>query len=212
MVIVQGSKPFFHIEGGQDSVPCRPILFSGPLVRPILDGRKTQTRRLVKPQPGGIWGSGVARPGNLLGVRSDAFHVHANVQSERRFLYCPYGKPGDRLWVRETWCKYGSAAIYRADYEKHSPISDGIGGPWRPSIHMPRWASRITLEVTQVRVQRLQEISEEDVQSEGCTGSPFGSFADKMLFPTLWDSLAKPGATWAENPWVWAITFRKVAT
>jgi hypothetical protein len=217
----------------------RPILFSGPMVRAILSGRKTVTRRVMKPQPRGIWGSGVARPGNILGVRSDAFHVHANVQGDHRFLYCPYGAPGDRLWVRETWSPYADEytkgycqdadaargiaprpAVYRADHSSDVGIV-GLGGDgrWRPSIHMPRWASRITLEVTGVRVERLQEITEEGALAEGVRGVKLGhldpegdAVAHRTAFVELWDGLnAARGFGWYANPWVWVVEFRRVS-
>lgn len=91
------------------------------------------------------------------------------------------------------------------------PYSQRPKPSWRPSIHMPRWASRITLEITAVRVERLQEISEADVQAEGCTGSPFGKAADAMLFPTLWDSINAKKHPWESNPWVWVVEFKRVS-
>jgi hypothetical protein len=144
----------------------RPILFKGPMVRAILEGRKTQTRRVLKLQwtadhlqetsPGsGVW--------NELNQ-----HWHGEIHKQN---VCPYGVPGDRLWVRETWnnpfdlaeypqCKSPRSCVYRADYV-------GDDWPWKPSIHMPRWASRITLDIKSVRVERLQDISEEDAKAEG---------------------------------------------
>jgi len=153
----------------------RPILFSGPMVRAILDGRKTQTRRPVKPQPF------VATP--------SMFDVSK----------CPIGQPGDRLWVRETWTKNTNGVVwYRAD--RH-PIA---GGLWRPSIHMPRWASRITLEITRVWVERVQDIMEDGAIREGMVRvdrcSPFQMFRD------TWQSIY---GTWDANPWVWAVEFRR---
>lgn len=228
----------------------RPIPFNGEMVRAILDGRKTQTRRVVKPQPRGIWGSGVALPGNSLGVRSDAFHVHANVQSESRHLYCPYGKPGDRLWVRETVAdvnsEMGPTLLYRADeamigWEDFSEVFDkdfgagpsfnyGVypgmknkwavwhsdidskddGGKWTPSIHMPRWASRINLEIKAIRVERLQEISEEDAKAEGIKPlSPISGPLYKEQFADLWESI-NGALSWDANPWVWVIEFEMI--
>jgi hypothetical protein len=169
----------------------RPILFSGPMVRAILAGTKTQTRRPLKEQPESVWGRGVALPGNPLGVRSDAYHVHARVAGEDRYIYCPYGVPGDRLWVREThlldppidgtWPSLGDTyasiqdiperyrqpkhAIYHASCDWTD--EQKARWRWRPSIFMPRWASRLTLEVTDIRAQRLQDISAEDAIAEG---------------------------------------------
>jgi hypothetical protein len=193
----------------------RPILFSAQMVRAILQGRKTQTRRIVKglpyaplafaeftaADPSGFWGFG-----------------HAN--NPIHCIHCPYGETGDRLWVRETHCKYGGGYIYRADYGTYTPISDGIGGPWKPSIHMPRVASRITLEITGVRVERLHDISEADAMAEGVeridlsprkingmqvhplTSSYFAAFME------LWRSINGP-ESWAANPWVWVVEFRR---
>jgi hypothetical protein len=198
----------------------RPILFNGPMVRAILAGTKTQTRRLVKPQPA-----------EWLDTHEPTILPAA----------CPYGVPGDRLWVRETWSAplkrdgsgYESAGVlYRAD-----PLWDGMshgdfGWDWKPSIHMPRWASRLTLEVTDVRVQRLQDINEEDAKAEGVTpytpphgnisleqtvpgpgfdGCRLGDQPHRLPFADLWDSINAKRAPWDSNPWVWAVTFRRAA-
>lgn len=177
----------------------RPILFSGEMVRAILEGRKTQTRRVVK------------------GMALDALAPHmftpeyvANPENS----YCPYGNPGDQLWVRETWCKFGNGIIYRADYGSgFTPISDGIGGPWKPSIHMPRSASRLSLEITKIRVERVNDISMDDCFAEGIP-SQGGNSSDgptrmQMKFADLWDSLnEKRGFAWHTSPWVWVIEFQ----
>ncbi|VVN70895.1 hypothetical protein PS718_00420 [Pseudomonas fluorescens] len=167
----------------------RPILFSAPMVRAILDGRKTVTRRAVNPQPVLTEGSGFSWKGHLFGCGSD------NRETTRNFSRhcCPFGKPGDRLWVRETWyCDHSEVMrgpylkpddldvsearddgtlVYAADgltpYEADQPV-------WKPSIHMPRWACRILLEITDVRVERLQDISEEQAQAEGCFFTDYG--------------------------------------
>lgn len=142
----------------------RPILFSGPMVRAILDGRKTQTRRVVKPQP-------AFRPETVAeiteGGRLRLEDVVRAAWEHGEGPRCPYGSPGDRLWVREAHALLPGIAgddrpVYRADFGDSRPQP-----PWRASIHMPRWASRILLEVTDVRVERLQEISTEDVWAEG---------------------------------------------
>ncbi len=180
----------------------RPILMSAPMVRAILEGRKTQTRRVYKPRE------------------------VDNVEDPHGALFAfptPYGSPGDRLWVRETWSHDAhDLDTCRAAHEDASP---GIGyGPyyrstevapdtlrWKPSIFMPRWASRITLEVTEVRVQRLQEISEDDAKAEGCEPSGSAGFATaRGLYAALWDSINGARAPWPSNPWVWAITFRRL--
>ena len=140
-----------------------PIIFSGPMVRSLLDGRKTQTRRVLKPQPQG------EQPKNW---------TRANDKAVRY-------APGDRLYVREAINKVSTPGdvVYRADFEAGG--NDGAGLGWRPSIHMPRWASRLTLTVTDVRVQRLQDISEEDARAEGCDvheeARPLGDFAANLL-------------------------------
>ena len=157
----------------------RPILFNGPMVRAILEGCKTQTRREIKNNP--LLNAGFTDEFILLPGNASAF-------------VCPFGVVGDRLWVKETF-------------------EDDEGG-WRPSIFMPRWASRITLEITDVRVQRLQEITEEDARAEGYHPKINDSLPDwtaKESFKILWDSLnAKRGLDWDKNPWVWALSFKRV--
>ena len=195
----------------------RPILFSAPMVRAILSGRKTQTRREVKRC--GLWESTGGQ-----GMRPIP-------------IACPHGRPGDRLWVRETWqyapvkycdCPQGSEAqpcddwiegigcrsnrtevIYRED--------EATAAKWRSPIHMPRWASRITLEITDIRVERLQEISYADAMAEGVE---FGNITDPLTgeidrdateaFEVLWESIHGSGS-WDMNPYVWVIEFRRVS-
>lgn len=176
----------------------RPIIFSGPMVRAILDGRKTQTRRAVKPQP--LW---VASPGVPFKTM-DA--------DPKGTINCPYGQPGDRLWVRESIHVMQprhdgdtGSVLYRADGH-----GDWIG-KWHPSIHMPRWASRITLEVVSVRVERLNGISEKDAKAEGYKSQSIMENPDagRLWFRDLWQSINAPGS-WAENPWVWVVEFKRV--
>jgi len=190
----------------------RPILFSGAMVRAILEDRKTQTRRVVKPQPISSDGGDVFWWKETVGWASS---VHKN--PEMMIPYSPYGQPGDRLWVRETYCSLDRECVYRADGDKpHALI-----GKWTPSIFMPRWASRLTLEVTEVRVERVQEISDDDCEAEGieqrwtCLNPGAGSYAHENCvhddFRALWDSInAKRGFGWEQNPWVWAVSFRRV--
>ncbi|NBD11804.1 hypothetical protein GTY96_22835 [Corallococcus sp. c25j21] len=157
----------------------RPILFSGPMVRAILAGRKTVTRRLIKPQPTDVefWLHG--KPSNSRDGLPTMRDATGKGWAACGPFTCPYGKPGDRLWVKETYAldrihdpTRPSAVLptllrdrwYRADGEQWVPLR----GRWRPSIHMPRWASRLTLEVASVRVERLHDITEEDAQAEGC--------------------------------------------
>jgi len=196
----------------------RPILFSAPMVRAILEGRKTQTRRIIKeqPLPGCIGAYGVGIP-FIRGKNGD--------------VRCPYGQLGDRLWVRETFHTVdGHRAFYRADYN-HNPKGDKEHGiVWTPSIHMPRWASRINLEVTGVRVEQLNEISVEDAKAEGIKQArePLSylwnaDYPDKgcgtsgddkepgpvAAYHHLWTSINGVGS-WNKNPWVWVVEFKVV--
>jgi len=211
----------------------RPILFSGPMVRAILDGRKTQTRRVLKDAPPRTtqW---------LNGLERDAYRWWPANGSDYTgdSVLCPYGAPGDRLWVRETWClahpdyhdtdkeagtrpvKDGRFCFYAATDD----VDTGDGSPWKPSIYMPRWASRLSLAVTAVRVERLQAISEVDAQAEGvdryagaCDHPRFGCDEVDCLGQThraslaaLWDAINGDRAAWASNPWVWVIEFKRI--
>lgn len=193
----------------------RPILMSGPMVRALLEGRKTQTRRIVKPQPHEDCGAievgryhptvvdrhGDEQPGaEIFG----AYSLDGDWGAK-----CPYGAPGDRLWVREAWIEYDKTGyvvdptqgrfVYRADCAPGTFASDGIWWKWKSSIHMPRWASRLTLTLTDVRVERVQDISEAEAEAEG--------FASRSDFLDTFYELNKK----APNPmmlnWAWALTF-----
>lgn len=187
----------------------KPILFSAPMVKAILGGRKTMTRRVVDPQFTALWGQGI-RAGH-----EDAYSIHVNIMADDgswKWLKCPYGKPGDTLWVRETFavnCVGGQDFVfYRADCG-----SDGDGATWKPSIFMPRKYSRITLRITGIRAERLQDISEEDAKAEGVTAwhDTTTGTAYRPEFCILWDSInAKRGYGWDTNPWVWIVSFEKV--
>jgi hypothetical protein len=210
-----------------------PILMSAPMVLAILAGRKTQTRRVVKPQPDSDWSpvaverytpvviarNGEEREGReLFGAYDDDWGVA-----------CPYGGPSDVLWLKETFC-YGDRppcdclpsacphkpeVHYRADW---GGIDDDV--LWRPSIFMPRWASRITLRITDVRVQRVQDISEADAADEGCCGPQATVIAGEIQevapnsyrddYRELWDSINGKKFPWASNPFVWVLTFQTV--
>jgi hypothetical protein len=151
----------------------RPILFSAEMVRAILDGRKTQTRRIIKPQPPAEAESVCRQLYSQEAPEFDGAWTWWAGKPQKPItkpLFCPYGKPGDLLWVRETWARHASGVDYAADF---AAISRPEAGPWRPSIHMPRWASRITLRITDIRVERLQDISEDDALAEGCEARPF---------------------------------------
>ncbi|MDH5022379.1 hypothetical protein [Enterobacter asburiae] len=206
------------------------MIFNGEMVRAILDGRKTQTRRIIKPQP-------------VMYEPGQSIHVSDMINDALR---CPFGAVGDRIWVRETWAEAGAGApdlqLYRANYPEHVPTHYENVPPvdeirWTPSIHMPRWASRLTLEITGVRVERLDEISEEDAISEGmqgvichsCKGDPDYSTtqydpdtlaavdeihcqsceSNRSKFFALWDSIYGEG-NHCMGDWVWVIEFKVV--
>lgn len=208
----------------------RPILFSGPMVRAILEGRKTQTRRVIKPQP---------REEEILGCPGLVWkNKHWAVADKPGFI-TPFGQPGDRLWVKETftWGRITAAddgepfvdqCVGDNDFiPKEYCLSNDIGIDevlWKPSLFMPRHLSRILLEVVSVRVERVQEISQEDIESEGIQfvdgylnelckwrDSVDGIRATRSKFcQQLWDSInAKRGFGWDKNPWVWVIEFKK---
>ena len=216
----------------------RPILFSAPMVRAILEGRKIVTRREIKPrmrsadiqfelhqQTDGSW-----RPMHTFDESC------MDNQGTEHPIVCPYGKPGDRLWVRETWyCNHfevqqgpylqpadmtdldqareDGELAYAADgltpYEQDQPT-------WKPSIHMPRWACRILLEITDVRVERLQDISRADIRAEGLQCPPELASDDvspnyRDWYPAAWRELwESTGGNWDANPWVWVVEFKRV--
>ena len=227
----------------------RPILFSSPMVRTILDGRKSQTRRVVKPQPSdefspssrlvvGYYPTKVDRhgeeyPGNIVyGVADDS-----------EGYVCPYGVPGDRLWVRETWAEGGRSmqlpcgefvwsshrkARYAATDDSIRDVDPSCSWRIRPSIHMPRWASRLTLEIVSVRVERLNQISEGDAKAEGIERLKSGRgwydpttskgavhlghylSTAREAFEILWDSINAKKHPWDSNPWVWVVEFKRL--
>lgn len=193
------------------------IIFSAPMVRGLLDGRKTQTRRLIKPR----------RAYSLFdGSWSDSYILDpGNDEWRMRDLPCA---PGDRLYVREAWHVRGvysdvvevgyraSANRSHTEYVGQVPVELAVPGKGKwpefpkygPSIHMPRWASRITLTVTEVRVQRLQEINADDCRAEGLGDGDFDSMDPRGWYRDLWDSLhTKPGERWEDNPWIVAVSF-----
>lgn len=237
----------------------KPILFKDEMIRAILEGRKTQTRRVMKVQP-------PSDKHQLLTVMSSTDRDKEGkshwavlndertsvIDGHKQFFACPYGQPGDRLWVRETWrqfkaydecgcseapcgCPDTGTVLYKASHD------DGES-KWRPSIHMPRWASRITLEITDVRVERLQDVSEEDAKAEGaqhfpdlpgrspygqdsrwsmeqptsvdqCLGSPRWAFAN--YFCKIAGKAPKgihDPRPWDANPFVWVIEFKQVTS
>lgn len=225
-----------------------PIIFGTESVRAILDGRKTQTRRVLKPQPSRRFDRVCPIYGDPKTVQIALDFYNSQNRLDHAYLrrIFPYGKPGDRLWVRETWMPdapqdatwadvefYGCEraplgwipehyrkseyCLYRADYQ------NGVLIGWRPSVFMPRWASRITLEITSVTIERLQSISQADAAAEGWPG---GDMARKTIealndsasglqavewYIQLWDTInAKRSYAWETNPWVWVMAFKVV--
>ena len=196
----------------------RPILMSAPMVRAILEGRKTQTRRVVKPQPDSL---------STDGVPTRFFHKRAIGSGYQVQISCPYGVPGDRLWVREThWMDRRDPTMVAMDLDGYVVARSGYETGqacdvtqlsrhefWRkrPGIHMPRWASRILLEVTAVRVERLQHISVADCIAEGIPrGGPENPDGiERKEYRALWEQINGPGS-WDANPWVWVVEFRRV--
>lgn len=195
----------------------RGMIFNAEMVNSILSGRKTQTRRPVK-FPFRDVNLGCELSGNEL----------AGELSAGNYWNSRVGQPGDRIWVRETWAEAGASApdltLYRANYPEHVPAHYENVPPvdeirWTPSIHMPRWASRILLEITDVRVERLNNISYDDAISEGitqewtCIDPGLGSYAHKNDvqddYETLWKSIYGE-ESWAANPWVWVISFKRI--
>ncbi|HBW6460443.1 TPA: hypothetical protein MM041_000755 [Klebsiella pneumoniae] len=231
----------------------RGMIFNGEMVRAILDGRKTQTRRIMAPQPADDIERGIFPNPEVIGWKSSRRHKHGSTTAH----FCHYGKPGDRIWVRETWGVvshafsgdglmidwvpdrpataihempfgngyYSGYAIYAADGDFTWGDDDGYEDGrscWKPSIHMPRAASRILLEITDVRVERLNAISEEDARAEGIIDGgclncgepePCGCANPEPdatdAFAYLWQSIYGQ-ENWNADPWVWVIEFKRV--
>lgn len=231
----------------------RGMIFNGEMVRAILDGRKTQTRRIMAPQPADDIERGIFPNPEVIGWKSSRRHKHGSTTAH----FCHYGKPGDRIWVRETWGVvshtfsddglmidwvpdrpataihempfgngyYSGYAIYAADGDFTWGDDDGYEDGrscWKPSIHMPRAASRILLEITDVRAERLNTISEEDARAEGIIDGgclncgepePCGCANPEPdatdAFAYLWQSIYGQ-ESWNANPWVWVIEFKRV--
>jgi len=210
----------------------RPIIFNSEMVRAILDGRKTHTRRVVKPQPqypGAAEYCFEKHPYAPSAVKGTPLEDKCNPKDEKNTWLeydsfenctgvlgdCPHGQPGDRLWVKETWTFLGIDDADGLESERQigykansvDGYSNVIDPPkWKPSIHMPRWASRINLEITDVRVERVQDINIKQARKEGChLNSPV------LEFQKLWNSInEKRGFGWNKNPWVWVIEFKVI--
>jgi hypothetical protein len=200
----------------------RPILFSGPMVRAILEGRKTQTRRIVKLGFGGSFGRSDT-PGydwTFRGSRRGCVHGDGSgcwqdLRHEQLLKLCPYGRIGDRLWVREHCAIQQGNRVSNPHYFAEGPMPslddrhDAGLLKSKPSIHMPRWASRISLEITGVRVERLNEITLSDVAAEGVPPNNEAGWDSVESFRSLWESINGAGS-WAANPWVWVVEFRRL--
>jgi hypothetical protein len=212
----------------------RPIIFSGPMVRAILDGKKTQTRRVMKPQPNPI----TKGPADSKIIYTSGWFEGGDVP-DYVLKRCPFGVPGERLLVREqhqimvadSAMKYGEIDYDEIDYktgkglrvvycatdeieEFYNEDQERDSSATRPSIFMPRWASRIALEITGVRVERVQDISDEDILFEGfkMNNQAVFSLGYKPAFKRLWDSInSKRGFGWDANPWIWVIEFKRVS-
>lgn len=213
----------------------RPILFSAPMVRAILEGRKTQTRRVMRDQPH------EAATVTVEHFNQTVIDRHGDEQPGPEIfgawwadgecgIRCPYGQPGDRLWVREsgwerperthkmmregadTWPRFAYAADSWSEQDRDDFKAWGFKS--RPSIHMPRWASRILLEITGVRIERLQDISDQDALAEGVSPDmglrwQSGDDTPRGMYGELWESINGPGS-WAADPWVWVVEFRRI--
>ncbi len=199
-----------------------PILFSTPMVQAILEGRKTQTRRICKHQH---WSHSELTDVNVNGIS----------QKVDRSVTCPYGQPGDLLWVRETFCfpslfdGFEDDYYYKANFNPGNFETRHASQGWKPSIHMPKAAARVWLEITEVKVERLQDISEEDAIAEGCFKyGPFGEYAGSKhpsggamtyrayskaarAFQCIWESI-NGEQSWKKKPWVWVIKFEVLST
>lgn len=204
---MNGGK-FGQIEGVE--MTEHPILFNGPMVLAILEGRKTQTRRVIKPQPELSDNAGFIQH-DKKGIKWAHGKGIDYAGTVRNFAHkCPYGQPGDRLWVRETFCfLINNGTGERKTFYRSDGILNNPPQGWKPSIFMPRWASRITLEITSIRVERLQDISGPDCWAEGITRDceKYGSVTH--TYQDLWESINGPGS-WDDNPWVWGIEFKRV--
>ncbi|AOF14948.1 TPA: hypothetical protein PXM11_004319 [Yersinia enterocolitica] len=194
----------------------KPILFNSEMVNAILSGRKTQTRRIMRDQPE------VIPPEDECGVPGYWIPYNAGktmVRNEMMTIACPLGMRGDQLWVREAFAAglcTESTLAYRATH-KTEDLEEGWGETikWTPSIHMPRWASRINLLITGVRVERLQDISDLDCCDEGYNGPAVtadNQWPSITWYERLWDSIygQKEGESWQANPWVWVIEFERM--
>lgn len=201
----------------------RPILFSGPMVRAILSGQKTVTRRAMKHQP---CRKPVMVPNGGANFWSNPLYIQGAMMGSQNHS-CPYGQPGDLLWVREAWAQVNVAQAPGESWVVYRECDNrtDYGGPWKPSIHMRRRDSRILLEVTDVRVEQLQDITEDQAEAEGIEGcipscpGPYDEHGDpecdcmnltyEQSFQALWKSI-NGRKSWDANPWVWVVEFKRI--
>ena len=175
-----------------------PILFSTPMLQAILDGRKTQTRRIIKPQPNSH------DDGNFPWlIEEDCVPIP---------IKCPYGHPGDLLWVKETFALSSTRWRYKADSDWTFEEKEmGEDAKWKSSRFMPKAAARIWLQIEEIRVERLQDITYQDILQEGMP-KPLGDYSSPVdWFEKLWTKINWPGS-WDANPWLWVITFKIIST
>lgn len=195
-----------------EDVKSRGIIFSGEMVKELLAGRKTMTRRIVKPQPFEHGRDGLVSPGWGWDISPKCKLQAWDAEKIGRPMsdYCPYGIVGDRLWVRETWCRenQNQPACYRVSCvcEQNEKSHECL--KWRSPIHMPRWASRITLEITGVKVERLHAITEQDAIAEGI-GCPVTRDCKVPKFRELWEKMHGDGS-WDRNDWIWVLSFKRI--
>lgn len=203
----------------------RGIIFSAPMVKAIAEGRKTQTRRVVRTRLNTWHIDRLLADWSLSGLRQHAdahgcavFYVQTDVDNrDRETVHCPYGKPGDKLWVRETW-REGTPTINGPDLDSHiayrADVSECLRNRkiWKSPICMPRRASRFSMTITGLRVERLHDIVDGDVEAEGIDAELINRWLDpRMAFASVWDSLiANRGYGWDTNPWVWVLKWEKV--
>ena len=202
-----------------DKMKERPILFSGAMVRAILNGKKTQTRRVIKNQK---LGYGAPKSFAAYEVETSNGAILFGFENDDNTWICPYGKVGDRLWVRETFGHNGCMNChthYKADEPNWKDKSQNPIARWYPSIHMPRWASRITLQITGIRVERLCSITNADAHHEGVDPIPEYGSSSGATPSVVWNYRDPFFNLWKEihgkeslkiNPWVWVIDFKVV--
>ena len=197
----------------------KPIIFRTEMVRAILDGRKTQTRRAVKIKSGDSFNTYSIQPGYINGGHDNYY----GFSSEEHDYKCPYGQPGATLWVRETFAldEWFYLPGHKEVLYKTDNIDSDYPVKWKPSIHMPKWACRIWLEIINIKVEKLQDIRMSDCEAEGAKDYLYGEYPNsynikkagsclRHNFHRLWDSINEKKHPWASNPWVWVVEFERI--